>query len=258
LSTEIRDFIFNIGVVNTIQNYLDELSSHANADADGVQDDASESVMVDGSVRLNNVSYAYPGNANRYIFKNFSVVVPDKSKLAIVGPNGGGKSTLFKMMLKLVKYDGNIYIGDVNLKDINSNTLRSHISFVPQNPKLFNRSIYDNICYGITGCTRETVDSIMIKHNLHKSFKNLDSLAGIDGMNLSGGQRQLVFWIRCLLKNNPIVLMDEPTSSLDMNNKNMLFRLLDELMRDRTVIIITHDDFILNKMDQVLKIGAFT
>jgi ABC-type branched-subunit amino acid transport system ATPase component len=141
--------------------------------------------------------------------------------------------------------EGKVTIDGHDVRGIRRKYLRKHISVVPQNVKLFNRSIMDNICYGSKGLDPERVREELRGLHVMRTFNTLpdglDSVVGKNGDNLSGGQKQIVYLLRCYFRRTPIVLMDEPTSALDMGNAKYVRRMIDAMSRHSTLIVVTHD-----------------
>jgi ABC-type bacteriocin/lantibiotic exporter with double-glycine peptidase domain len=128
--------------------------------------------------------------------------------------------------------------------DINREYLRSKISVINQKVVLFNRSIIDNICYG-NNLPKEKVKQILKSLQVMRIFKNkpegLETLAGLHGSELSGGQKQIIYLLRCYLSNKPIIIMDEPTAAVDSTHKKYIMRMIDEMAKKSTLIVVTHD-----------------
>jgi ABC-type bacteriocin/lantibiotic exporter with double-glycine peptidase domain len=163
-------------------------------------------------------------------------------KVAFVGKIGSGKSTLVKLMMgyqPLVM--GSITIGGVSVNNMSDDDIRKNIFYIPQKPKLFNRSLYENIVYGIDSKpSKQHVLDIMKLYNIH--FKmDLDEKVGVEGNSISGGQRQMVWLLRSLLNPAPILIMDEPTSALDPTNKQLINSIIKKTSINKTVIIVSHD-----------------
>jgi ABC-type bacteriocin/lantibiotic exporter with double-glycine peptidase domain len=169
---------------------------------------------------------------------------------------GKGKSTLLKMILKLTyPSNGEILLDDMNLP---YDVIRKNISYIPQTPILFNRKLYKNIVYG-TKSTKEDVIHLMKKYNLNGVFgkHDLEDDVGKGGGNLSGGQKQVVIILRSILRNSSIILLDEPTSSLDKKLKNIIMELIFDVFKDKTVLIITHDEDILPLFKDINYINSY-
>jgi ABC-type multidrug transport system fused ATPase/permease subunit len=181
-------------------------------------------------------------------------------RVAIVGDIGSGKSTIMKLLLKYYEpQQGFVYLHGRPYYQITNKELRQKIGYVPQVPILFNRSVLENIKYG-TNVSRETVMDFLVKHDLLKEFSNLeygiDTKIGKNGSILSGGQRQLVWCIRVFLSNPEVLILDEPTASVDVKTKDLLISILEKLMQDRVVIMITHDEYLMSKASRVVEVKA--
>ena len=210
-----------------------------------VPDGHETGIPIHGNITFQNVSYKYDGNdelsLNRVSFK-----IREKDRVAIVGSSGSGKTTILKLIMGFGHpSEGKVTIDGHDVRGIRRKYLRKHISVVPQNVKLFNRSIMDNICYGSKGLDPERVREELRGLHVMRTFNTLpdglDSVVGKNGDNLSGGQKQIVYLLRCYFRRTPIVLMDEPTSALDMGNAKYVRRMIDAMSRHSTLIVVTHD-----------------
>ncbi len=174
----------------------------------------------------------------------------------IIGSIGSGKTSLLKALANIVEYDGDIYINDQNLKTCSHDSLAKEIAYIPQHPKLFNKTVLYNISYG-TNYSEMKIKSMMDSLGLNSFINSLpngyNTMAGKEGGNLSGGQRQFVSLIRSILQNKTILLLDEPTSSLDQVNKKIFITLLKNL-KNIHVIMTTHDSQLIGIFDTVVKI----
>jgi ABC-type multidrug transport system fused ATPase/permease subunit len=253
---EMRDLIFNIGVIKETQNYLNDLLRKSKLN--NINDKSNLDINIHkGETIFKNVSFKYQGTDD-YIFKNLTLLIKAKQTIAIVGKNGSGKSTFTKLIMKYCQNQvGDIYIDRVNIKNVDTDKLRQKMSYMPQNPRLFNRSVLENITYG-TNKNRQDVEKIIKELNLEKLFSKLDdglnTNAGKNGNNLSGGQRQVVFLLRCLLKDTHIMILDEPTSALDIENKKIVMDVVKKVIKNKTALLITHDPEILDSVDRVIKL----
>jgi competence factor transporting protein len=226
------DSAWNLSEVNgqlfNAQNFLNEISVNKSEKKDVKQ-------FQNGDIIVSNVYHKY---GNDFVLENISLKVKKGEKVAFVGQIGCGKSTMVKLMLGYQPLIlGDISIGGISIKDISNEKIREEIFYIPQKPKLFNRTIYDNIVYGMDKPpSKEVLTDIMGAYGI--SFE-LDRMAGIEGNSLSGGQRQMVWLIRAILRPCSIIIMDEPTSALDPDNK----KLINSIIRtfDKTVIIVSHD-----------------
>ncbi len=218
-------------------------------------------VVPEGSVTFNGVDFAF--NETRYVFKDLSFTVAGGQKIALVGPSGAGKTTLVRLMLRL--YDttaGKICIDEQSIAKVTQDSLHQSISYVPQDPLLFHRSLMENIRYGKPEATDEEVVEAARKAHCHEFIDVLpdkyETYVGERGVKLSGGERQRVAIARAILKNAPILILDEATSSLDSESESLIQDALDVLMREKTVIVVAHRLSTIRKMDRiiVLKDGA--
>jgi ABC-type multidrug transport system fused ATPase/permease subunit len=249
---EIRDFMFNLGVLEETQVYLDKLINFPKL----VETDVSPLNISKGEIVFKNMGFKYP-SAEKYLFEDFNLKINSGESIAIMGTIGSGKSTLIKILMKLNRLSrGSILIDGQDLSKVSSNEIRRKISFVPQSPKLFNRTVYENITYGMPNKTKNDVDQLIKKLNLTSIFNSLDdkleTIAGKNGDNLSGGQKQVVFLLRCVLRENNIIILDEPTSALDNENRRFIMTILEDMFKNKTLIIITHDNEIIRHVDRII------
>jgi ABC-type multidrug transport system fused ATPase/permease subunit len=209
--------------------------------------------------RLVDIEFFYKtkyGRVNK-VFESFNLDIPNGQKLAVMGTIGSGKSTILKLLLKqYTPSKGEIYYNGIPYKDYATERIRNMIGYIPQNAVLFNKTIYENITYGLPHISRDEVASLIQKMNLEDMFvkfpDGIDTKVGKYGSNLSGGQRQIVTILRVILKNPSIILMDEPTASIDKKTKTVMYDLLHKIMQGRTVIVVTHDTFLLKYVDRVI------
>jgi len=175
---------------------------------------------MSGDINIKHLNFSYN---NKVIFNDFNLDIKDKDKVAIIGHSGLGKSTLFKLITGYYKVDDNmIYINGNDINSYDLDDLRKKISYVNQNNQLFNGSVLQNIQYG-NNLSHDDIVKIINDIGLKDIFKNLGNglytNVGVNGNKLSGGQKQMIHILRCFGKNNKIILLDEPTTSLDKNNK---------------------------------------
>lgn len=201
-----------------------------------------------GDIVFNNVEIKYN---SKIVLDNFNYTFPHLSRTAIFGEIGSGKTSLIKSLLRLIPYSGDISIGNIDIATIPVEQLRKSITFVPQNPTLFNRTVYENISYN-SNIDRQLVERVIRELGLDLQ---LDQSVGKYGNSLSGGQRQIVYLLRCLFKNTPIIILDEPTSNLDSHTKQQVLQLFDLLFKNKTVIIISHDQDILQSVDSTITLA---
>lgn len=208
-----------------------------------------------GSITLNAIGFKY--GEGKDVFRDFTLDIPSGQRVGIVGFSGAGKSTLFKLILRFLDVtSGSITVDGQDLHTITQDDLRRNISYVPQEPILFHRSLRENIAYGRAGATdAEVIDSAKRAH-AHDFIaglpKGYDTLVGERGIKLSGGERQRVALARVILKNAPILLLDEATSSLDSVSEKYIQEQLKEIMKDRTTLAIAHRISTIKQMDRII------
>jgi subfamily B ATP-binding cassette protein MsbA len=202
------------------------------------------------------VSFHY-GNKEQEVLSNIDFSINSGEIIALVGPSGGGKSTLVDLMPRF--YDtikGSILIDNNNIKDINTNSLRSLMGIVTQETFLFNDTVKANISYGIESIEYSIIKDAAIAANAHDFIEKLpngyDTIIGERGVALSGGQRQRIAIARALVKNPPILILDEATSSLDTESEKKVQQAIEKLMRNRTVIVIAHRLSTVHNADKII------
>lgn len=211
--------------------------------------------IKDGEIKFENVSFEYVDGVD--VFKDFNLHIKKGEKVGLVGHSGSGKSTITKMLLRFLDVkEGAITIDGQNIKNITQDDLRSVISYVPQEPILFHRSIFENISYSKDGATKEEVEQASKNAHAHEFISSLqhgyDTLVGERGVKLSGGERQRVAIARAMLKDAPILVLDEATSSLDSISESYIQEAFVKLMEGRTTIVIAHRLSTIQKMDRIL------
>lgn len=208
----------------------------------------------DFDISLENVSFSY-GEKN--VVEDVTFKANRNQVTAIVGPSGCGKSTLLKLICRLQDCDeGSIYVGKMDIKNIKANTLYDNVSFVFQDTVLFNGSIMDNIRIGRKNATDEEVLQVAKMANVDEFALNMsdgyNSLIGENGSKLSGGERQRLAIARAMLKNTPIVILDEISSSLDVENEMKVQDGLNKLLENKTVIVVSHRLKSIEKADKIV------
>jgi len=218
---------------------------------------AKELQVQTGRIEFQNVYFSF--NKTRRILKDMNLVIKPKEKIALVGPSGAGKSTITKLLFRFFDVErGKILVGNQNIAKVTQDSLRENIALVPQEPILFHRTIMDNIRYGRRGATDEEVIEAAKRAHAHEFIEGLqegyETFVGERGVKLSGGERQRVAIARAILKNAPILVLDEATSSLDSESEALIQEALEELMKDKTTIVIAHRLSTIMKMDRIIVI----
>lgn len=211
-----------------------------------------------GEVIFENVTYIYDKNSTK-VFDDFSLTIPAGQKIAIVGTSGAGKSTFVNLLMRLFNLtSGKILIDGIDITSISQKNLREQIAFVPQDPALFHRTLLDNIRYGRRDATDEEVKKASSLANCDKFIDRLPlgygTFVGERGIKLSGGERQRVAIARAILKNAPILVLDEATSSLDSESEALIQDALHNLIKNKTTIVIAHRLSTIRTMDRIIVI----
>lgn len=196
-----------------------------------------------GNIVFKNVTFGY--NKDNIILNDFNMEINTNQKVAIVGPSGQGKTTIFNLLTRV--FDpiiGDIFIDDINIKDLTEDNLRNTISIIRQDPFLFNKTIKENFLIVNPDLKDDAMVLYCKKAKIHDYIMTLpnqyDTLLGEGGVNLSGGQKQRIAIARALIKQSKIILFDEATSALDNNSQDYIKKTIDELSHDHTVIIVAH------------------
>ena len=200
--------------------------------------------VKDNSIKFENVSFSYENNENKAI-DNISFTIPSKSLTALVGPSGGGKSTIANLITRFYDIDsGSIKIGDVNVRDIKKEKLSDLVSFVFQDSKLLKLSILDNVKMANPKASekeiREALSLAQCDDILERLPNGINTVYGSKGVYLSGGEMQRINIARVILKNSPIVILDEATAFADPENEGKVQKAFENLSKNKTVIMIAH------------------
>ena len=207
------------------------------------KDNASKLVTSGAKIRFENVSFGY--SDDRQILKDVSFEVPSGKTVAVVGRSGSGKSTLVRLLFRFYDVsDGRITIDGQDIKNVSLESLHAAIGVVPQDTVLFNDTIEYNICYGRPGCSDAEFSSAVKQANLYEFIDSLptkyETVVGERGLKLSGGEKQRVSIARTILKDPPILILDEATSSLDSRSEQFIQNALDVVSENRTTLTIAH------------------
>jgi len=216
---------------------------------------AKSMIVTSGKVEFHNVSFNF--NSTREVLKNINVQIKAGEKVALVGPSGAGKTTFVRLLLRFYNItDGEISIDDQNIQGVTLESLRNNISLVPQDPLLFHRTIMENIRYGnLNARDEEVITAARLAHCdefVNGLSDKYNTYVGERGIKLSGGERQRVAIARAILKNAPILILDEATSSLDSHSESLIQDALSTLMKDKTTIVIAHRLSTIRKMDRII------
>ena len=218
---------------------------------------AKDLKVMAGEIEFKDVVFNY--RATRAILKKFNLQIHSGEKVALIGPSGAGKSTLVKLLLRMHDVSGGkIFIDGQNISKVTQESLWKNISLVPQDPILFHRTLRENIRYGRLDATDKEVEQAAKQAHCHEFISDLekgyDTFVGERGVKLSGGERQRVAIARAILKNAPILFLDEATSSLDSESEHFIQEALKILMTGKTVIMIAHRLSTIMSADRILVI----
>lgn len=223
---------------------------HSVQDVEG----AKRLIAKNGRIEFLDVTFGYKGNI---VFEKFNLTIKPGEKVAIVGPSGGGKTTLTKLLFRFYDLEaGKILIDGEDVSLVTQDSLRENLSLVPQEPILFHRSLLENIRYAQPKATEKEVvaaSKLAFAHDfIEKLPEKYKTLVGERGVKLSGGERQRVAIARAILKNSRILVMDEATSALDSESEYLIQEGMKNLMRGKTVIVIAHRLSTIMQMDRII------
>lgn len=211
--------------------------------------------VVAGKIEFKKVLFNY--NETRSVLKDFNLVIKPHQRLAIIGPSGAGKTTIIKLLFRMHDVTaGKIFIDDQDIARVTQESLWAGISLVPQDPILFHRTLMENIRYGKPEATDDEVVEAAKAAYCHEfimsSPEGYNTYVGERGIKLSGGERQRVAIARAILRNAPILVLDEATSSLDSESEHLIQDALEKLMKNKTVIVIAHRLSTIRQMDRIV------
>ncbi|XXS74724.1 ABC transporter ATP-binding protein [Sorangium sp. So ce131] len=243
---EFFEFVGNVANgVNTI------IRSHEIVDREG----ALAPTIERGHIEFRDVTFGY--TPDRAIFSGLNVTIPRGQRVGLVGFSGSGKSTFVSLILRL--YDvgaGQIAIDGVDIREMTQDALHAQLSLIPQDPSLFHRTLLDNIRYGRLDATEEEVVEAARRAHAHEFIEQMKdgyrSMVGERGVKLSGGQRQRIAIARVILKDAPILILDEATSSLDSITEKAIQDTLEGVMKGKTVLVVAHRLSTIAQLDRIL------
>ena len=214
-----------------------------------------------GAIRFDRVTFRYPARPGYRALASYSLSVSPGERLALVGPSGAGKTTVFQLLLRF--YDpesGRVSIDGIDLRDARPEDVRQHIGLVPQDPVIFADDVWSNIRYGRPEATdrevRAAAEAAAATEFVERLPDGYGTFLGDRGTQLSGGQRQRISIARAILRNPTILLLDEATSALDAENERMVQRALETLMEGRTTLVIAHSLATVLKADRIIVMDA--
>jgi ATP-binding cassette subfamily B protein len=221
------------------------------------EENAQNLVIKNPTIELKNLVFSYQKDS--LVFDNFNLEIKAGQRVGLVGHSGAGKSTLINLLLKVFSPNsGEITIDGQNLTNLTFDSLRENIALIPQDPMLFHRSIFENISYGKLDSTKDEVIAAARKADIHEFISSLpagyETLVGERGVKLSGGQRQRIAIARAILKNAPILILDEATSSLDSETESQIQSSINNMLETQniTVIAIAHRLSTIKHMDRII------
>lgn len=243
-----------IHVIEVVNKTLDKLEKIEKADI--IDKDGQNIELKRHDIKFSDVCFSYD---KKQILNNISFYIPEGSTTAIVGPSGSGKTTICNLIARF--YDVNsgvITVGDKNIKDITCDSLLKNISMVFQKVYLFNDTIKNNILFGNPNASDNEVINAAIKAHCHEFISKLpngyDTIIGDGGATLSGGEKQRISIARAILKDSPIIILDEATASVDPENEHLIQNAISSLTKGKTVIVIAHRLATIQDADQILVI----
>jgi ATP-binding cassette subfamily B protein len=257
-----------LGPVNTLIRFMEQFQNGVTGFERFVEiletkpeEDAPDAIAVnrlEGKIEFKNVTYGY--DTEKDVLKNVSLTVEQGMTYALVGPSGGGKTTICHLIPNFYKIEqGSILIDGMDIRKLTLDSLRKNIGIVQQDVYLFNSSIRDNILYGRLDATDEEVIEAAKRANIHDYVMTLengyDTVIGERGVRLSGGQKQRLCIARVFLKNPPILILDEATSALDNTTEILIQQALDELCKGRTTLVVAHRLSTIKNADEIAVIA---
>lgn len=245
----VNDSAHVLGVIDSAMNKLDAMNKVNYIDEYG-----ADIKLLTHNISFSNVSFGYD---NREVIHNVSFDIAENTTTAIVGSSGSGKSTLCNLLARFYDVDeGKILIGGINIRSLTCDSLLQNISMVFQNVYLFNDTIYNNIKFGNPNASKKDIIQAAKKARCHEFISNLrdgyDTVIGEGGSTLSGGEKQRISIARAILKDAPIIILDEATASIDPENEYLIQGAISELTRGKTIITIAHRLSTIQNADKII------
>ena len=219
-----------------------------------IDEDGREIPLEHHDIEFRDVTFGYD---SRQVIRNVSFRIPEKTSTAIVGPSGSGKTTLMSLLARFYDVNsGSILVGGHDVREFTCDSLLSNFSMVFQNVYLFHDTIRANICFGRPGATEEEMREAAKKARCDEFIRSLpngyDTVIGEGGSTLSGGEKQRISIARAILKQAPVIILDEATASIDPENEHLIQQALSELTQGKTVLTIAHRLATIEQADQIL------
>ncbi len=241
--------LMNFGIIKNSNSFLNDILSLK-------KNKYIKNPKMNGDIIIDNISYAYKDN--QPIFSEFSLTIKNKERVAIIGQSGSGKSTLIKILIGLLPLKkGSILINNIPIQNIEPNVLRSHINYINQRTQLLNGTVIDNMKYG-NNIDNKKLIGIVKKYGLDSNFQSLDrglmSDVGNQGKSMSGGMQKIIMNIRGILKKGNVIIFDEPLAGLDAITRMKMIKMIDDMTKNKTLVVITHDKEILRIMNKTINL----
>ena len=233
--TYLPDYTNHLGVIKSVDNFIDTIHQE-NLEKPPI-------IITNGTIEIKNLNFGY--TKDKQLFNNFSLTINSGDKVGLIGPSGNGKSSLIKILMGYFSVpDNTVLIDGQDINKFSLNSLRKQITYINQNTKLFNKTIFENIKYG-NNISNNDIMKVYKKYNLQRIFKNLsngfETNVGVNGDSISGGQKQIILLLRNYFKSNKICILDEPTSALDDETRKTVIKIITDISKNSTLLIITHD-----------------
>ncbi|MBR6752224.1 MAG: ABC transporter ATP-binding protein [Alphaproteobacteria bacterium] len=253
---------YTIGVlIDSMPDLIDTISSASHSYKELVTpieitdiDNAPDLVVDRGAIEFKNVSFKY---RRQYVLRDFNLKIKSGERVGIVGLSGAGKTTLVNLLMRFYNPNrGSVLIDNQDIAKVSQDSLRENISYIPQEPTMFNRTILENIEYGRPGASLREIKAAAAEASadefINTTEKKYNSLVGDRGIKLSGGQRQRIAIARAFLKNAPILILDEATSALDSETEIAIQKSFDKLSSGHTTLVVAHRLSTLRNMDRII------